>query len=158
MKQISSVLLIMAILIACNEKTPVAAAPESLTKEEVTTFIAHYDSSWNAKKVGVIDSSMGKEYVYFSSLGSTTSRAKSLEVLAADYYKVLQAKRSELDILIDGNTAIVSSRWQGNGIWKDTTFKDNQRCGLVIQKQQGQLKLLAEHCVEIKVDTVYSNQ
>ncbi|WP_315821855.1 hypothetical protein [Paraflavitalea speifideaquila] len=109
MKQISAVLFFMATLMACNEQTPLAAAPESLTKEEVTAFIAHYDSSWNAKQVAVIDSSMGKEYVYFSSLGSTTSRAKSLEVLAADYYKVLQANRSELNILIDGNTAIVSS-------------------------------------------------
>ena len=75
-----------------------------------------------------------------------------IEILAADYYKVIAATRTEVDILIDGNIAIVSSRWQGNGIFKDEPFNDNQRCGLVIQKKGKELKLLSEHCVDISTE------
>ncbi|MDF2190073.1 nuclear transport factor 2 family protein [Paraflavitalea sp. CAU 1676] len=148
-------ILYMVLLAACSQLPPSDATPNavSLTREEVAAFVGHYDSSWNTKNVAAMESIYGKSFVYFTSVGGTSTRAQNLEVLGADYYKVLKADRSELEIIIDGNTAIVSSRWRGNGIWKDTTFNDNQRCGLVIQKQNGQLKLLSEHCVEIQGDT-----
>ena len=100
----------------------------------------------------VVDSLYASKYQYFTSVGGVSSRARNLEILAADYYKVIAATRTEVDILIDGNIAIVSSRWQGNGIFKDEPFNDNQRCGLVIQKKGEELKLLSEHCVDISTE------
>ena len=96
-----------------------------------------------------MDSLYASQYKYFTSVGGVSSRARNLEILAADYYKVISAQRTEIEISIDGNTAIVSSRWRGNGIWQGEPFNDNQRCGLVIQKQGKELKLLSEHCVDI---------
>lgn len=152
-----SILITLIAGMGCIRQSTVIIPPDAgLTIEEVQTFVAHYDSAWNSKQVSEMDSLYGRAYVYFTSIGGITNRAANLEVLAADYYKVLQASRTELDIRIDGNTAVVGSRWQGNGLWKGTPFKDNQRCGLVIQKQQGRLKLLSEHCVEIKADTATS--
>ncbi|WP_276484562.1 nuclear transport factor 2 family protein [Paraflavitalea pollutisoli] len=149
-----TMLLTLSLYTSCmQQSTIVTPAAENITQEEVQAFVAHYDSAWNSKQVSEMDSLYGRAYVYFTSIGGMTNREANLEVLGADYYNVLQASRTELDIRIDGNTAIVGSRWQGNGLWKGTPFKDNQRCGLVIQKQQGKLKLLTEHCVEIKADT-----
>ena len=124
----------------------------NLTKEEVITFLNTYDSAWNTKNNKVVDSLYALEYQYFTSVGGVSSRARNLEILAADYYKIIAANRTEVDISIDGNIAIVSSRWQGNGIWKDEPFNDNQRCGLVIQKKGKELKLLSEHCVDIATE------
>jgi Domain of unknown function (DUF4440) len=125
---------------------------QNLSKEEVLVFIKTYDEAWNTKKNRIVDSLYAPQYRYFTSVGGISSRARNLEILAADYYKITNASRTEIEITIDGNTAIVSSRWIGNGIWKGEPFNDNQRCGLVIQKQGKDLKLLSEHCVDISTE------
>ena len=124
----------------------------NLTKDEVLSFLVTYDSAWNLKKQSVVDSLYAPQYKYFTSVGGVSSRARNLEILAAEYYKLIAASRTEVDISIEGDIAIVSSRWQGNGIWQGEPFSDNQRCGLVIQKQGKTLKLLSEHCVDISSD------
>ena len=124
----------------------------NISKEEVISFLRRYDSAWNSKNNKVVDSLYAPQYRYFTSVGGVSSRSRNLEILAADYYKVIAANRTEIDISIDGNIAIVSSRWQGNGVWMNEPFNDNQRCGLVIQKKGKQLKLLSEHCVDISTE------
>lgn len=155
MKKGLKALTALVLLAACDRPQPAANSADmvAITPEEVKAFVAHYDSAWNSKNVAAMDTIYGRSYVYFTSVGSTTSGAANLEVLGASYYKVLKAERTDLEIVIDGNTAVVSSRWRGNGLWKDSTFNDNQRCGLVIRKQNGRLRLLTEHCVEIKGHT-----
>jgi hypothetical protein len=124
----------------------------NFSKEEVISFLKVYDDAWNTKKTRIVDSLYAPQYKYFTSVGGVSSRSRNLEILAADYYKLISANRNEIEISIDGNTAIVSSRWQGNGIWKGEPFTDNQRCGLVIQKRGKELKLLSEHCVDISTE------
>lgn len=139
------------LIIACGDNQQLSQG-ETISKEEVLAFLNTYDDAWNTKKNTVVDSLYASQYKYFTSVGGISSRVRNLEILAADYYKIISAKRTEIDISIDGNTAIVSSRWQGNGIWKGEPFNDNQRCGLVIQKQGKELKLLSEHCVDITTE------
>lgn len=139
--------------VACkNNESSLQASAGNLSKDEVLAFLNVYDDAWNTKKNKVVDSLYAPQYKYFTSVGGISSRARNLEILAADYYTLIAARRTEVDISIDGNTAIVSSRWQGNGIWKGEPFNDNQRCGLVIQKQGKELKLLSEHCVDISTE------
>ena len=135
---------------ACSDDDSAAQKfSDNLSKEEVIAFLRAYDSAWNTKNHKVVDSLYASQYRYFTSVGGISSRARNLEILAADYYKVIAAERTEVDISIDEDIAIVSSRWQGRGIWKDEPFNDNQRCGLIIQKKGKELKLLSEHCVDI---------
>lgn len=139
--------------VACkNNESSLQTSAGNLSKDEVLAFLNTYDDAWNTKKNKVVDSLYAPQYKYFTSVGGISSRARNLEILAADYYTLIAARRTEVDISIDGNTAIVSSRWQGNGIWKGEPFNDNQRCGLVIQKQGKELKLLSEHCVDISTE------
>ena len=147
----SSVLLLMMVACSNSDKSS-RNSSDGITKDEITEFLKTYDDAWNSKKSKVVDSLYAAQYKYFTSVGGVSSRARNLEILAADYYKLLSASRTEVEIAIDGNTAIVSSRWQGNGIWKGEPFNDNQRCGLVIQKKGNQLQLLSEHCVDISTE------
>ena len=148
-----SIIAAMLIISACESKQE-TSGQSNITKDEVLAFIKKYDEAWNNKAVAIVDSLFARNYVYFTSTGGHTKRTRSLEVLGADYYRIISADRSELEVWVDSTTAVISSRWQGQGIWKNEPFKDNQRCGMVIQKQNGQLKLLTEHCVEIKVDSL----
>ena len=148
-----SVFFLLSGLGSCkNNKQSSEISTGNLTQEEVLGFLNTYDHAWNTKKVKTVDSLYASQYKYFTSVGGVSSRARNLEILMADYYKLIGASRTEVQISIEGNTAIVSSRWQGNGIWKGESFNDNQRCGLVIQKQASQLKLLSEHCVDISAE------
>jgi hypothetical protein len=142
-------------IISCNQGEPTKEPSTDISKEEVTNFLKTYDDAWNAKNNKVVDSLYAPQYRYYTSVGGVSSRARNLEILAADYYKLIVAKRSEIDISIDGNIAIVSSRWQGNGIWKGAPFNDNQRCGLVIQKRDEKLRLLSEHCTDISTEPAF---
>ena len=135
-----------------NDGHPGIVSSDNLSKEEVMAFLSAYDDAWNKKKNKTVDSLYAPQYKYFTSVGGVSSRARNLEILSADYYNLVGASRTEIDITIDGNTAIVSSRWQGNGMWKGEPFNDNQRCGLVIQKKGKELKLLSEHCVDISTE------
>lgn len=138
--------------VAC--KTSKSLPVETISREEILAFLKQYDDAWNSKNVARVDSLFGTSYTYFTSTGKVNKRAESLATLAADYYRLLNANRSEVEVFIDGNTAVVSSRWKGNGTWKGSSFTDDQRCGLIIQKQNGLMKLLSEHCVQIAKDTL----
>ena len=123
-----------------------------ISREEVVLFLKTYDSAWNTKQVRVVDSLYASQYRYFTSVGDVSSRTRNLENLAADYYRLMSADRTDIDIVIEGNVAVVSSRWKGSGEWKGEPFSDNQRCGLVIKKNGNELKLLSEHCVDIIIE------
>jgi hypothetical protein len=156
MKSLVSFLSIIITFSSCeNDGTLSPDVKDVISKDEVMDFLKRYDEAWNLKQNKVVDSLYAPYYKYFTSVGGISSRARNLEILAADYYKLISANRTEIDIVIDGNTAIVSSRWQGNGLWKGEPFNDNQRCGLVIQKQGKQLKLLSEHCVDILTEPYF---
>ncbi|HKH59544.1 MAG TPA: nuclear transport factor 2 family protein [Flavitalea sp.] len=144
---------VIPLAMACrNDQNSTHNSAGNLSKEEVIAFLNTYDNAWNTKNNKVVDSLYAPQYRYFTSVGGVSSRARNLEILTANYYRVIAANRTEIDISIDGNIAIVSSRWQGNGVWMNEPFNDNQRCGLVIQKKGKELKLLSEHCVDISTE------
>ena len=121
-----------------------------LTEVEVKDFIRQYDAMWASRDTGLMKQAMDDQYIYFTSTGSTIGRADIISwFIPADKYKVEKAERSEISVQLNGNTAIVSSRWIGNGSFGNEKFNDDQRCGLVIQKSDGKLKLVTEHCTQI---------
>jgi hypothetical protein len=127
---------------------PPSSADQKITEQEAQDFITRYDSAWNSKDSVTIQQLLGNNYLYFDSKGGLTTRERTVTIVAAPYYKVLSAKRNEIKVLIHENVATISSRWVGNGIWKDQPFSDNQRCGLILAKNNGKIQLIAEHCTE----------
>ena len=108
-----------------------------------------YDDAWNGKDSKTVDRSLHKNYVYFSSEGGTTSRAKTLEFLNSTNYVLTFVERSELTTFTAGSTVVVSSRWKGKGTYDKQPINDDQRCSLVFVKQASVWQLLSEHCTQI---------
>jgi hypothetical protein len=140
------------LIFSCKQN---ASPDQTITEQEALDFVARYDVAWNTKDSVTVKELLGDKYLYFDSQGGLTPRERTLTVVAAPYYKVISARREEIQVLIHENVATVSSRWIGNGLWKDQTFNDNQRCGLTLAKQNGKIELIAEHCVEIKGDGAF---
>jgi hypothetical protein len=134
-------------LLSCKQSNP---TQEKITDKEVRDFIAMYDKAWGSKDTITVDKLMGKNYVYFSSTGGTSTRHESLTFLADPNYRLTATTRTEIKIHVSGNTAVVSTHWTGKGYWKKDEINDNQRCGLIIQKNEKGIQIITEHCTEIK--------
>ena len=140
---------LLLILLSCST-TANEAKPENLTETEAREFTKNYDATWEKRDTNTMKEVMDEKYIYFTSAGSTTDRARILSWFRpADKYKVDHATRSEIVISVQGNVAIVSSRWIGSGSFGPDKFSDDQRCSLVLQKVNGKIKLMAEHCTQI---------
>ena len=137
----------ISFFISCRDK-PVNN--EGLTEKEVTDFITHYDNLWARRDTSGMKEAMAENYIYFTSVGSTTDGIRIISWFTpADKYKVDNALRTEINVIINGNTAVVSSRWVGSGSFDGEKFNDDQRCSLTIQKVNDRLKLISEHCTQI---------
>lgn len=146
-----AIILAVAMLTGCQTESKRPIDKDLLTEAEVIDFITKYDQAWSARDTTQMKEMMDSSYIYFTSTGKTTDRTAIIGWFTpADKYKVDTAVRSEVRVVqIKSNTAIVSSRWVGNGTFGDEKFDDDQRCGFVIRKEDGQLKLLSEHCTQI---------
>ena len=141
---------ISVFFVSCNTNQEKEKSGDPLTEVEVKDFIREYDQMWASRDTGLMKQAMDDQYIYFTSTGSTRGRGDIISWFTpADKYKVEKAERSEISIQLKGNTGIVSSRWVGNGSFGSEKFNDDQRCSLIIQKTDGKLKLLAEHCTQI---------
>lgn len=150
MRNIILIAFIILVAASCNEQQKETKNPEALSEKEVKEFIISYDDMWARRDTSLMKGAMSDNYIYFSSTGRTIDRKSIMDWFnPADKYKVDSVARNEINITIEGNTAIVSSRWVGQGSFGGEKFDDDQRCGLVIRKQNRKLKILSEHCTQI---------
>ena len=128
-----------------------ANAPEELlTKEEVLAVINSFDEGWKNKNEALVDSVLSEHYVYFTQSGNTFNRANLVATAGSDVYQLQTMEREAFDIQLEGNTAVVSTIWKGQGAYHGELFNDRQRCSVTIVKHDGKVKILAEHCTPIK--------
>lgn len=139
------------LVISCKMETKRPIEKDIIIEKDVMDFINTYDRSWAQRDTSLMKELMDDEYVYFTSTGQTQRRADIMGWFdPADKYKADTVSRMEITIFkLKGNTAIVSTRWIGSGTFGTEKFDDDQRCGLVIQKLDGKMRLLSEHCVQI---------
>lgn len=143
-------LIVTVSIVACGDHENEKTNEDKINEKEVTDFIKHYDELWAKRDTTGMKKAMAENYIYFTSTGNTTTRDRIISWFApADKYKADTAIRSEISVTINENTAIVSSRWVGSGSFDGEKFRDDQRCSLTIQKANGELKLISEHCTQI---------
>ena len=123
---------------------------ELLTEEEVMAVIGKFDEGWKNKEEAVVDSVLSEHYVYFTQSGYTFNRAKLVATAGSDVYTLQNMERENFVVQIEGNTAVVSTIWKGEGYYHGEQFNDRQRCSVTIVKHNGEVKILAEHCTPIK--------
>lgn len=146
--RILSTLCLMILVAACQPERQRTATPP-LTEQGVLDFIQAYDMAWDTKDTVVVAQSLAPDYVYFSSTGGVRSGEWLLNLLADSSYIMETTRRSELDVQLHGDVAVVSSRGQFTGSYQGEPVADDQRCSLVIQAEAGTLYLLSEHCTQI---------
>lgn len=142
--------LISLIALSCKNNTTTTTSGSPITETEVKNFIDAYDKAWDAKDTMAMKEMMDEKYIYFTSTGITRTRENILGWFTPDdKYKIDTALRNEVSVIVNDNIAIASTHWVGSGTFGTETFNDDQRCGLVIQKSNGKLKIVSEHCVQI---------
>ena len=145
-----SVILCALLMSACSNGTGTPAKEDDLTENEVREFIKAYDKAWSERDTMALKDMIDEKYIYFTSVGSTLKRNSIMSWFTpADKYKVDTAVRNEIEVTLNGNTAIVSSHWVGSGSFGEERFNDDQRCGLVVRKVGGKVRVIEEHCVQI---------
>lgn len=127
----------------------------SITKEEVIAAIKKFDNGWEHKNLHAVDSVLSPSYIYFTQSGGTFSRDSVVATAGENSYLLHDMSRSEFDITLDGNTAIVSTRWKGKGTYRGTPFDEDQRCSIVLIKKNNKVEILSEHCTPIKGSRIF---
>jgi ketosteroid isomerase-like protein len=125
------------------------AQGSSIQKDEVIQIIETYDRAWNRKDSAAVERIVAANYVYFNSEGGVSSRREMMDFLRSPKYVLNSAERSELKVHLATRTAVVSSRWKGNGVYNGKEFHDDQRCSLVLTREGQRWKLLSEHCTQV---------
>ena len=121
-----------------------------LSASEVLTVVREYDAAWLRKDAAVVASILADEFAYFSSTGGVRSREWLLEdLLGHPEYELDHAERGELDVILHGSTAVVSSRWRGVGSYAGEPVDDDQRCSVVVVRQATATRIIMEHCTQI---------
>lgn len=131
------------------------AKQQDITKQEVITAIKKFDNGWEYKNMTVVDSVLSPAYIYFTQSGNTFSRDSVVATSGENDYLLYDMSRSEIEVTLTGNTAVVSTRWKGKGIYRGTPFNEDQRCSLILIKKDKKVQILSEHCTPIKINRIF---
>jgi hypothetical protein len=123
-----------------------------LTEQEVIDVINRFDEGWKNKNLKEVDSTLAPAYIYFTQSGGLFSREGVVKTAGSDEYKLDSVWRHAIEVTLYENTAVVSTRWEGRGIYRGIPFNEDQRCSIVIVKANNKVQILSEHCTPIKTD------
>jgi ketosteroid isomerase-like protein len=135
---------VLAIAGSCG---PVETGEDAHTADRLRSIIARYDSAWEAKDTAAVSSALAADYVYFTSTGGRSGRARTLEFLADTSYSIQSQERTDLDISIVGGVARAASRWRGLGSYRGEPVDDDQTCVQHWRQAGGRWEMFTEQCV-----------
>lgn len=128
---------------------------QNITEDEVLEIIKKFDDGWRNKNLKQVDETLSPIYVYFTQSGGTFSRDSVVQTAGSAQYLLDRMDRSTFTVSLYGNTAVVSTRWKGKGIYKGTPFNEDQRCSIILIKKDSKVQILSEHCTPIKANAVF---
>ena len=144
MKYLLSVMIVLVVCFtACTRQY-------TLTEEEAIMVIKAFDEGWRKKNLKMVDSVLAPSYIYFTQSGGTFSRGNLVLTAGSPEYTLQSMDRSAFFVQLYGNTAVVSTRWKGKGMYKGVPFDEDQRCSITIIKARNKVEILSEHCTPIK--------
>ena len=128
---------------------------DDITEQEVVSAINKFDYGWEHKNLKTVDSVLSPKYIYFTQSGGTFSRDSVVATAGQNTYILERVSRSEFVITTYANTAVVSTRWRGKGIYRGTPFDEDQRCSVVLIKKDNKVEILSEHCTPVKANRIF---
>lgn len=148
MRELIFFILILAGVYSCNNIT-------DITENEVILTIKKFDDGWENKNMNAVDSVLAPAYRYFTQSGGIFSRDSVVATAGENSYVLRNMSRSEIKITLNGNTAIASTRWRGEGMYRGIPFNEDQRCSIVLIKKDNKIEILSEHCTPIKNNIIF---
>src|ERR1017187_5395690 len=148
MKRFELVLFLLTSFYSCNQ------CQSPLTEDEVINVINRFDDGWEHKNMKEVDSVLSPSYIYFTRNGGIFTRDSVVATAGESSYSLKDVSRSEFETTIYNNTAIVSTRWKGKGIYRGNSFDENQRCSIIVVKNGDKVEILSEHCTPIQTTRV----
>ncbi len=121
-----------------------------LTEKEVIDVINRFDEGWRTKNLTKVDSVLAPAYIYFTQSGGVFGRDGVVQTAGSDEYKLDSVSRNIITVKLYENTAVVSTRWHGRGVYRGMPFDEDQRCSVIIVKNKNKTEILSEHCTPIK--------
>jgi ketosteroid isomerase-like protein len=114
---------------------------------ELQTLSDTWYAAWFAKDDGTVDRLMAADYVYVAPNGLVLDRATILGIIRSPSYRLDRGGRSEVVYRpLGADVAIVRGRWQGEGSYEGTAFRDDHRCVTVWARQDGAWRIVFEQC------------
>lgn len=144
MAKLFSVCVLLIVLFSSCRKNQV------LTEKEVIDVINRFDEGWRIKNIKKVDSVLAPSYIYFTQSGGVFSRDGVVQTAGSDEYKLDSINRNIITVKLYENTAVVSTRWYGKGVYRGVPFDEDQRCSIIIVKSKNKTEILSEHCTPIK--------
>lgn len=135
-------------IVACKKTRP-------LTEQEVVNIINRFDDGWRNKNLKEVDSVLAPAYIYFTQSGGVFSREGVVQTAGSSEYTLEKMKRSAISVQLYQNAAIVSTRWEGKGVYRGVPFDEDQRCSMVIVKTKDKVEILSEHCTPVKPAAIF---
>lgn len=129
--------------------------PAEITEEEAISAIKRFDYGWENKDINAVDSVLSPAYVYYTRSGNTFSRDSLVATAGENDYILKSMSRSEYKASLAGNTAVVSTRWKGRGMYRGEAFNEDQRCSVVLIKKDNKVEILSEHCTPIRTNKIF---
>ncbi len=126
-----------------------------LTEAEVINVIKRFDDGWHNKNLKEVDSVLAPAYIYFTQSGGTFSRDGVVQTAGSSTYSLDSVNRSNIIVQLYENTAVVSTRWKGKGMYRGASFDEDQRCSIIIIKKGDKVEILSEHCTPIKTVKIF---
>lgn len=148
----SRLLLIAACLgmLACAAASDGTGGEAELSTAEVLATLQSLDEAVRQKDTAAVAVLLTDDYTYLSSRGGVRSRDWLLrDLLGHPSYRLDHSERGEVQVSLYGTTAVVSSRWRGEGSYNGEPVRDDQRCSLVMVKEAGRVRVAMEHCTQI---------
>jgi hypothetical protein len=134
---------------SCNQK------PADLSTDEVIQVINKFDKGWKNKDLNMVDSVLSPVYTYFTQSGGIFSRDSVVATAGESAYSLEEMTRSEIEVTLYENTAVVSTRWKGKGSYRGVPFDEDQRCSIIVVKNGDKVQILSEHCTPIKPNRIF---
>jgi len=123
-----------------------------LTEQEAIDAINRFDEGWKNKDLKEVDSVLAPAYIYFTQSGGLFSRDGVVQTAGSNEYKLDYVRRHSVQVTLYENTAVVSTRWEGRGIYRGNPFDEDQRCSvIVIKSNNNKVQILSEHCTPIEI-------
>ena len=142
MKLIIAILL-TALLFACQQKQPVIAT-EDTDREILFSLNKEYDSALVHADTALLNKLYGSEFSYTTTSGELRIRADQLKTLADGQLILEFGNSDEVAIKIYNQTAILTGRFTGKGVFRGTTIDIKERYTTVWVKGETGWKLVKE--------------